>query len=219
MIIVLRNFAKLIILLVFSIAYKQKHSNFVPIITTIVKMSINKDLFITFLKIGGFTIGGGMAMLPVMEQDVVNKKKWLEKPEFLDIVAVCQALPGIFAVDMASHIGYKLNGIRGAIAATLGTILPSLVVILFIAFFFSAFKDNYWVEAAFRGMRPAVVALISMPVFTMSRSAKLNRKTVWIAIASALLIWLLGVSPAWIILAAALGGLLRGLHLMKEGKK
>ena len=129
---------------------------------------MNKKLFLTFLKIGGFTIGGGMAMVPIMEADIVTKNKWLTKEEFLDILAVSQATPGLLAVDMASHIGYKIRGMKGAISASLGTILPSLVIILLIAFFFSTFKDNVWVEAIFKGIRPAVVALISLPVFSMA---------------------------------------------------
>lgn len=181
-------------------------------------MTTNKSLFITFMKIGGFTIGGGMAMLPIMEKEVVVKHRWMSRAEFLDIVAVSQATPGIFAVDMASHIGYKTGGMRGAISATLGAVMPSLVIILLIATFFRTFKDNYWVEAAFKGIRPAVVALISMPVFTMGKKAGLTVRNIWIPIVAALLIWLFGVSPAWIILAAALGGAVHGITKMREGK-
>ena len=150
---------------------------------------MNKKLFLTFLKIGGFTIGGGMAMVPIMEADIVTKNKWLTKEEFLDILAVSQATPGLLAVDMASHIGYKIRGMKGAISASLGTILPSLVIILLIAFFFSTFKDNVWVEAIFKGIRPAVVALISLPVFSMAKSAKLTRSNLWIPVVSTILIW------------------------------
>ncbi|MCQ2229158.1 MAG: chromate transporter [Bacteroidales bacterium] len=187
-------------------------------------MSTNKELFITFMKIGGFTLGGGMAMLPVMEKEVVDKNHWLGKPEFLDIVAVSQATPGIFAVDMASHIGYKTNGVKGAIAASIGTILPSLVIILGIAICFTSIKDNYWVEAAFRGLRPAVVALITLPVFTMGRNAgigKWREGVVWqlaLTITAAILIWLLGVSPAWIIIGAALLGVVRAVIKSSKGR-
>jgi hypothetical protein len=116
-------------------------------------MNINTQLFITFTKIGGFTIGGGMAMVPLMEAEIVDKQKWLTKEEFLDIMAVSQATPGIFAIDMASHIGYKVSGLKGAILSALGNILPSLVIILAIAFCFSQFKDNVYVEAIFKGIR------------------------------------------------------------------
>jgi len=186
-------------------------------------MSINKELYVTFLKIGGFTLGGGMAMLPVMEKEVVDKNRWIGKRDFLDIVAVSQATPGIFAVDMASHIGYKINGIRGAIAASLGTITPSLVIILAIAICFTTIKDNYWVEAAFKGLRPAVVALITLPMFTMGRNAGIGKwraGVVWpllLTVISAVLIWLFGVSPAWIIIGAATLGVIRAV--VKSSKK
>lgn len=177
---------------------------------------MNKKLFLAFLKIGGFTIGGGMAMVPIMEAEIVSKNHWLTKEEFLDILAVSQATPGLFAVDMASHIGYKINGLKGAISGALGTILPSIVIILLIAFFFSAFKDNVWVEAIFKGIRPAVVALISLPIFSMAKSAKLNRYNFWIPVVSTILIWALGVSPVWVIVYAGIGGFLYGRYLRKD---
>jgi len=177
---------------------------------------MNKKLFLTFMKIGGFTIGGGMAMVPIMEAEIVTKNKWLTKEEFLEILAVSQATPGIFAVDMASHIGYKVSGIKGAIISALGNILPSLVIILLIAFFFSAFKDNVWVEAIFKGIRPAVVALIALPVFSMAKSANITRKNIWIPIVSTILIWALGVSPVWIIFCSGLGGYFYGKYLQKN---
>lgn len=173
-------------------------------------MSINRELFMTFLKIGGFTLGGGPAMVPMMEQEIVNHKHWLEKEEFLDILAVSQATPGIFAVDMASHIGYKLGGTRSGICAALGVVTPSLVIILLIAVIFSQFRDNTWVEAAFKGIRPGVVALLAVPVFSMAKSAKVNWSNCWIPILSTLLIWLCGVSPVYIILVAGIGGFLWG---------
>ena len=178
--------------------------------------NINKQLFLTFIKIGGFTIGGGMAMVPIMEAEIVNKNKWLTKEEFLDILAVSQATPGIFAVDMASHIGYKVSGIRGAIISALGNILPSFVIILLIAFCFSAFKDNPWIEAIFKGIRPAVVALIALPVFTMAKSAKLKMSNMWIPVVSALLIWALGLSPVWIIFGVGFFGYLYGKYRQKQ---
>lgn len=180
---------------------------------------MNKKLFLTFMKIGGFTIGGGMAMVPIMEAEIVTKNHWLTKEEFLDILAVSQATPGIFAVDMASHIGYKISGLKGAIISALGNIVPSLVIILLIAFFFSAFKDNVWVEAVFKGIRPAVVALIAMPVFSMAKSAKLNRYNFWIPVLSTVLIWAFGVSPVWVIVYAGIGGFLYGRYLKREEDK
>lgn len=164
----------------------------------------------TFLKIGGLTIGGGPVMVPMMQRVIVEEKKWLTKEEFLDIYAVSQATPGIFAVDMASHIGYKLGGIRSGIWASLGMVAPSLICILAIAMVFGQFRDNHYVEAAFKVIRPGVVALLCIPVFTMARNAKLTWTNAWIPVVSALLIWLMGVSPVFIILIAGIAGFIIG---------
>lgn len=177
---------------------------------------MDKQLFITFMKIGGFTLGGGPAMVPMMEQEVVNRYHWMTKEEFLDILAVSQATPGIFAVDMASHIGYKLGGIRSGIAAALGVVAPSLFIILFIAIIFSHFRDNVWVDYVFRGIRPAVVAFLAIPVFSMAKSAKVSWSNCWIPILSTLLIWLGGITPALIILVAAIAGYLWGRYKTKK---
>lgn len=162
------------------------------------------------MKIGGFTLGGGPAMVPMMEREIVVNHQWMTKEEFLDIYAVSQATPGIFAVDMASHIGYKLGGARSGIYAALGVVTPSIIIILLIAIIFSQFKDNPWVEAFFRGVRPAVVALLVIPVITMAKGAHITWSNCWIPILSCLFIWLLGVSPVWIILMAGVAGAVYG---------
>ena len=171
--------------------------------------SLNKDLFVTFMKIGGFTLGGGAAMIPLMEQQVVTRHQWLSHSEFMDIMAVSQATPGVFAVNMASHIGYKVGGIRSGIIASLGVVFPSLIIILLIAIIFSRFRDNRWVEAAFMGIRPAVVALLAVPVFKMGKTARITWSNVWIPIVSTALI-VYGVTPALIILVAGIAGFFYG---------
>lgn len=173
-------------------------------------MNIYLDLFSTFAKIGAFTIGGGYAMLPLIEEEVVNKKKWIDSKDFLDLVAIAQSAPGVFAVNISIFIGYRLRKAKGAIVATLGSILPSFLIILLIALFFQEFKDNEYVERIFKGIRPAVVALIAAPTFRLAKSANINRNTFWIPVVSALLIWLLGVSPIYIIIAAGIGGYVYG---------
>lgn len=173
-------------------------------------MGIYTDLFVTFAKIGGFTLGGGYAMVPVMEKEIVEKKQWLTREEFMDILVVAQSTPGLFAIDMASHIGYKFKGVWGGIIGALGVAVPSIVAILLIAVFFQAFKSNPYVEKFFMGVRPAVVALILAPCFTMAKSAKINRMNCWIPIVCALLICAFGVSPIWCILGAGVGGYLWG---------
>ncbi len=178
--------------------------------------SLDKDLFVTFMKIGGFTLGGGAAMIPLMEQQVVSKHQWLSHSEFMDIMAVSQATPGVFAVNMASHIGYKVGGIRSGIIASLGVVFPSLVIILLIAIIFARFRGNHWVEAAFMGIRPAVVALLAVPVFKMGKTARITWSNVWIPILSTALI-VYGVTPALIILVAGIAGFFYGL--IKTDKK
>jgi len=171
-------------------------------------------LFITFTKIGAFTIGGGYAMLPLIEREVINKG-WISKDEFIDLFAVAQSLPGIFAVNIAIFLGYKLKGVKGSVVCALGTILPSFIIILIIALFFTQVRDNVWVEKIFKGLRPAVVALIVVPCISAARSIGLTWKTAIIPVVAALLIWRLGVSPVYIILVAAIGGLVYGLYIKK----
>ena len=173
-------------------------------------MNIYWESFKTFFKIGIFTLGGGYAMIPLIEEEVVTKKKWVSKEEMLDLIAIAQSCPGVFAINIATFIGYKLRKTRGAIATTIGTALPSFLIILAIAMFFSQFKDNPYVAAIFQGIRPAVVALIAVPTFRLGQRAKLNWYTIWIPVVCALLIWALGVSPIYIIIAAGLAGYIYG---------
>ena len=173
-------------------------------------MNIYWESFRTFVKIGLFTIGGGYAMIPLIESDVVNKHKWVTQEEFLDLMAVAQSCPGIFAVNISIFIGYKLRGVRGSLSCALGTILPAFFIMLAIALFFRHFQENTVVQSIFKGIRPAVVALIAAPCFKMGKSAKITWTNVWIPIFSALLIWQFGFSPIYIIILAGLGGYLYG---------
>jgi chromate transporter len=157
-----------------------------------------------------FTLGGGYAMIPIIEAEVVEKHKWVSKEEFLDLIAIAQSCPGVFAINISTFIGYKLRKTPGAISCTLGTALPSFLIILLIAMFFHQFQDNPIVASIFRGIRPAVVALIAVPTFKLAQSAHLTWANSWIPISGALLIWALGVSPIFIILAAGIGGYLYG---------
>ena len=168
------------------------------------------SLFSTFFKIGRFTLGGGYAMIPIIEAEVVDKHKWVTREEFLDLIAVAQSCPGVFAANISIFIGYKLKKVPGAIVTCLGTCLPSFLIILLIAMFFRHFQDNPVVASIFRGIRPAVVALIAVPTFNLAKSAGITWATCWIPIVSAVLIWLLGVSPILIILMATLGGYVYG---------
>lgn len=184
-------------------------------------MNIYFEAFAIFFKIGAFTIGGGYAMVPLIENEIVTKRHWIAKEDFIDLLAIAQSSPGILAVNISIFVGYRLKGIKGSIVTALGTVLPSFIIILAIALFFHNFKDNAIVERIFKGIRPAVVALIAAPTFSMAKSAQVNRYNVWIPIISALLIWLLGFSPIWIIIAAGAGGYIYGrfTHCKKEKGK
>ncbi len=164
------------------------------------------DCFSTFFRIGLFTFGGGYAMIPLIEANVVDRRGWVGREEFIDLLAVAQSAPGIFAVNMSIFIGYRLRGLRGAITCALGTVLPSFLIILGIALSFSRFREYPVVESVFRGIRPAVVALIAAPVFRMARTARIGWTNMWIPVVSALFIWLFGVSPIYVIILAGFGG-------------
>ncbi|MCM1337371.1 MAG: chromate transporter [Candidatus Amulumruptor caecigallinarius] len=149
------------------------------------------QLFLSFLKIGAFTFGGGWAMISIIEKEVVDSRRWIDKEEFLNLLAVAQSLPGILAVNISVAVGDKIRGMKGSVCAALGTILPSFVIILAIAMFLTpeAINSNPVLSAIFKGIRPAVVALIVAPVITSARAAKINWKTIWIPVVVALLVW------------------------------
>lgn len=168
------------------------------------------QLFCSFFKIGTFTIGGGYAMISLMEKEIVDRHQWLSKRDFLDVLSLSQAMPGVFAVNMATSIGYRLRGMKGAIAAVAGCVLMPILLILVLAMFYRYFSSYPMVENVFKGIRPAVVALIAAPVFTMARTAGITWRNLWIPVGAALLIWLLGVSPILVILAAGVAGFIIG---------
>ncbi len=157
------------------------------------------QIFTTFAKIGAFTIGGGYAMLPIIQSEIV-KRGWLKEEDFTDIVALAQSAPGLLAVNISIFTGHKLRGTRGSIAATLGSILPSFLIILAIAMVFSDFQNNPTVIKIFKGIRPVVVALIAVPMINMAKKAN---RTWWawvISAASLALVAFLNVSPIYILL-------------------
>lgn len=169
------------------------------------------DLFLTFLKIGAFTFGGGWAMISIIQREIVEKHRWIENEEFLDLLAVAQSLPGILAVNISVSVGDKLRGLKGSVASALGTITPCFLIILTIAIFLTPdlITGNPTVAAIFKGIRPAVVALIVAPVITSAKAARIGWGTAWIPAAVALLIWskLPVVSnPIIFIVLGALGG-------------
>lgn len=171
------------------------------------------DAFKTFFKIGAFTLGGGYAMLPILQQEVVEKKRWIPQDQFIDLIAIAQSCPGVLAANISIFVGYKIRKLPGALCTCLGAVLPSFLIILCIALFLHQFMDIPWVAAMFRGIRPAVVALIAVPTFQLAKEARITLTTCWIPLATALLIWLLGVNPVYVILAAGVGGFLYGKYI------
>ena len=153
-----------------------------------------------FAKIGAFTIGGGYAMIPLIEKELI-RRKWLTEEELPDVIALAQSAPGVLAVNVSIFTGYKLRGVKGSIAATIGAVLPSFLIILAIAMFISNFQDNPWVIKIFKGIRPVVVSLIAVPMINMARK---NNKTwwAWLITAGALIgVAVLGISPIYIYIA------------------
>jgi len=128
------------------------------------------SLFSTFFRIGAFTIGGGYAMIPLIQREIVDNKHWLDEEEFLNMIALAQAAPGVIAVNSAIFIGYRIGGWRGLIASVLGAVLPSFVIILLIAMVFRDICRYPAVEAVMKGMRPAVVGLLAAAVIRLSIS-------------------------------------------------
>lgn len=173
-------------------------------------------LFATFFRIGLFTFGGGYAMIPLLQRDVVQRNGWLNPKEFTDLLAIAQSAPGVFAVNMAVFVGYRMRRVVGAVAAAFGCALPSVVIILLIALFFRQFRHIEIVNNIFKGLRPVVVALIAVPVFNVAKSAKIGWSTLWIPVFTALLIVFAGVSPVFVIIVAGVAGLVYGK--MKGGK-
>ncbi len=173
------------------------------------------QIFWVFAKIGAFTIGGGYAMIPIIQAEM-SRRGWISDDDLPDIVALSQSAPGVMAVNISIFAGHKLRGIKGSIAATLGSITPSFLIILGIAMFFTAFKDNPYVERAFKGIRPVVISLIAVPMVNMARKSCKNVWTWLVAAASLVLVAFLNVSPIYIILCVLVLGFSITYYRMKK---
>jgi len=182
-------------------------------------MKRHLELFLVFLKIGAFTFGGGYAMIPLIRNEVVKKKKWLEDDEFMDMLAIAQSMPGPMALNAALFVGNKRLGFKGSLFSGLGVILPSFIIILFIAVIFTQFKDNPVIERIFKGIRPAVVALIAGPLTTLGKAAGITRKNAWIPIIVIIAVWLLKISPVYIVIIAILIGIIHLAYLKQKLKR
>lgn len=162
-------------------------------------------MFLTFFKIGAFTFGGGYAMIPIIQEEVVNKKKWIDENEFLDAIAVAQGSPGPIAVNTSIYVGYRVGKLPGALVCILGTILPSFLTILFVATYFYQYRNNPILDKIFLGIRPAIVALILSAVYKMVKSSRFGYNKLAISLATVLIIVFLGINPIYLVLAGGAG--------------
>ncbi|MBQ6691422.1 MAG: chromate transporter [Rikenellaceae bacterium] len=158
-------------------------------------------MFGSFFKIGLFTFGGGYAMVPIIQREVIDRRGWVDRDEFVELLTLAQSAPGPIALNTSVFVGYKMRGYAGALAALLGVVVPAFTVILIVAIYFAQFRENVYVNAAFKGMRPAVVALIVSPIVSLSRGMGAWKYA--LAAAVALFVWWSGVSPIWLIIVAA----------------
>lgn len=166
------------------------------------------QMFISFFKIGAFTFGGGYAMIPLIEEEVVNNKKWIGKEEFVDIVVISQSFPGALAVNTSIFIGYKINGAIGAIIALLGTVIPSFTIILLIASVFMQFRNNYYVEQVFKGINGAVPVLVLIAILSISKSVKKSYLNLGIVIVALILLQVLNINPVVVIILSGVFGVI-----------
>ena len=157
------------------------------------------QIFLVFSKIGAFTIGGGIPMIAAIKEELV-KRKWLNDEDFLEIIALAQSAPGLFAANISILTGHRLRGTKGSIVATIGSCLPPFLIILLVAMFFTGFKDNEYVIKAFKGIRPVVVALIGVPMYDMIKATRMRWWSWVVVIASMVLVCFMKVSPIYILI-------------------
>lgn len=167
-------------------------------------------MFGSFFKIGLFTFGGGYAMVPIIQREVIERRGWIDREEFIELLTLAQSAPGPIALNTSVFVGYKMRGYAGALAALLGVVVPAFTVILIVAIYFAQFRENIYVNAAFKGMRPAVVALIVAPVISLSKG--MGAWKYLIAALTAVVVWYGGLSPIWLIVVAAVAGVLLELY-------
>ncbi|WP_102399728.1 chromate transporter [Haloimpatiens massiliensis] len=165
-------------------------------------------MFLTFFKIGAFTFGGGYAMIPLIEAEVVTRRHWISKEEFVDIIVISQSFPGALAVNCSTFIGYKMGGILGAILALLGVIMPSFFIIIAIAALFVQFRNNYIVDLIFKGIGAAVPILILVAISSLFKSVKKTYINYIIILLSIIAIAIFKVSPIWVVVCSALYGII-----------
>ena len=180
-------------------------------------MNRNLNLFLTFIKIGAFTFGGGYAMIPLIQREIVEEKKWISESELMDMIAIAESTPGPIAINSATFVGHHVGGFWGAFCATLGVILPSFVIIAAISYVLRQFERLRAVKYAFMGIRAGVLALILKALWSMYRQSPKQPMAYAIAAAALLLVALLKVNVMLVILLCAMTGLIYSLLI--EGRR
>ncbi|WP_069650556.1 chromate transporter [Caloranaerobacter ferrireducens] len=166
-------------------------------------------LFISFLKIGAFSFGGGYAMLPLIQEEIITKNGWLSLKEFIDVLAISQMTPGPIAINSATFLGYKIGGILGAVVSTLAVVIPSLVIILLIAHFLKKFKESKYIDWFFKGLRPVIIGLIASAAILVAKNTIIDVKSLIITLAIFYLVTYKKLHPILcIVIAGALGVML-----------
>jgi chromate transporter len=169
-------------------------------------MKLIFELFVAFLKVGTFTFGGGLAMLPLIRKTAVDEKGWMTEDEMVDCLAISQSLPGMLAVNTAIYVGYRQKALAGSIAAALGVILPAFVSIVIILLFLGRIEENPYVLGAFEGIKAASVALIAVAAYKMGKQILKGKLEYFIAVVSFIIIVFAGISAVWAIIFGALAG-------------
>ena len=173
-----------------------------------------RELFASFFKIGIFTFGGGYAMVSIIQREVIDSRGWIKEQEFLDLLTLAQSAPGPISLNTAVFVGYKMYGYRGAVTALAGVVLPSFIIMLLVAAFFSQVRHNTVIDAAFKGIRPVVVALMFAPIIGFVKG--MRSYAIAIAIAISLIIWYVGISPVYILFVGGIIGVLLAALRGKE---
>ncbi len=178
------------------------------------------QLFWLFFKLGLFTIGGGMAMVPLLQEKVCDEKGWMTEEETVDCLAVSQGLPGVVAINMATYVGYKMKKLPGAVIATLGTIIPSFVIIILVVLFLDTIAENPYVQGALTGIRAAATGLIAFAAWKLGKQVLAGKGAFeWIlALTAFVIIAFFDINAVWVILGSIAVGILYSLALSKRVK-
>lgn len=180
-------------------------------------MKLIWELFFAFLKIGTFTFGGGLAMLPLIRKTTVEEKGWMTEDEMVDCLAICQSIPGTMSINAAIYIGYRKKALAGGIAAAVGVILPAVVSILAILIFLGSIEENIYVQGAFEGIKATSVALIAVAAYRMGKEILKGKLEYYIAAASFIIIVFAGINAIWAIVLGGLAGLASYWYQRRKG--